>query len=144
METKYLVLGALTLLASGCAGLDFEADKGLVYFEPVPYVHYKVTPKCEATVSVVALPGERKHLAFKTGYGSSTLSAAVSGGILTSVGQATDTKVPETLTAIAGLKTAGLLADGGGDGVACPPVSLLIPFKAGKLDMDTAEPLPIG
>lgn len=55
------------------------------------------------TSSVVTLPGEPRSVAFRSGYGSANLGVHLSGGMITQVSQNTDTKVPETINAVAGL-----------------------------------------
>jgi hypothetical protein len=97
----------LTLTLPGCANLEFDSKKpGLTYFEPTPYLSVSKGADCKVTVTVLVLPGAKKTLAFNSGYGTADLSASVSSGLLQSVGQKTDTKVPETVTALAGVATA--------------------------------------
>jgi hypothetical protein len=101
----------LTVALAGCAHLEFkefnQKEPGLTYFEPVPYLAVTKGADCKMTVAVLSLPGEKRTLFFRSGYGTADLSATLSNGMLQSVGQKTDTKVPETLTAVAGLaKTA--------------------------------------
>ena len=101
------LLVALSVLG-GCAGLDF-GEKGLSYYEPKPYMLVTVNSNCDATGTLVSLPGEKKFVKFKSGYGSADLSVALSNGILTNVNQKTDTQIPETITSIASLATAAKL-----------------------------------
>jgi len=122
--TGACVLAAFAL--SGCAHLEFKAYKagepeqpGLTYFEPVPYLAVTKGADCKVTVTVLVLPGEKRTLLFRPGYGSADLSASVSNGMLQSVGQKTDTKIPETITALAGVAA---LAAGGRPGAAKEPV----------------------
>ncbi|MGA7644178.1 MAG: hypothetical protein WBW56_18410, partial [Syntrophobacteraceae bacterium] len=63
--------------------------------------------KAQVQVSIVYLPDLKKpcYAKLKSGYGSATLSLAFQNGMLTSVGQTTNTEVPETITALAGLVT---------------------------------------
>ncbi|MCO7225910.1 hypothetical protein [Pleionea sp. CnH1-48] len=131
----------LTFIISGCASIDFNVDsekdkeKGLVYYESKPYLLYLKTEKCETTVSVVSVPGTKKKMKFKTNmFGSSEHSAKFSNGIITEIGQTSDSKASELLTSIAGLKTAGVLSDPGQ--MKCDPVARMIPIKDGVLDVD--------
>ena len=97
---KYMEVLLATVL-SGCASIDFNADEdGAIYYKPVPYLFYAVTDKCVSSATVVTLPGERRHLDFKAGYGSSSLSAEFANGLLNKVGQTSDANIPETLTSI--------------------------------------------
>ncbi len=122
-------------LLGGCASIDFDADdSGLIYFEPLPHLFYTVTDECVSSVSVVSIPGQQKRIAFKSGYGAATLSASFANGVITDVGQATDTKVPETITSIAALAGALALARGAEDQTAsggCSPVAMLYPLRNG-------------
>lgn len=131
---------ALTLLVgiTGCASIDFNAKDGAVYYEPVPYLFYSQTDKCVRSVSAVSLPGEKRHLDFKTGYGSYSLSAKFSNGLLTEVGQTSDSKLPETLTSFAALGTAGLLTDSVG---LCSHKAILYPIKIKDGSLNLGKPL---
>ena len=105
---KYAKVSTLLVASSvlcGCAGLDF-GEKGLSYYEPKPYRLVSVNSNCDTTGTLVSLPGEKKFVKFKSGYGSADLSVALSNGILTNVNQKTDTQIPETITSIASLATA--------------------------------------
>jgi hypothetical protein len=96
---------ALTL--AGCAHLEFNAtEEGLTYFEPKPYLAVAKGVDCKVTVTVLVLPGKQRNLVFHSGYGTADLSASLANGMLQSVGQKTDTKIPETITAL----TAGAAA----------------------------------
>ncbi len=133
----------MTSIIVGCANVDFDADEdGAVYYEPLPYLFYSVTDKCISSASVVSLPGKKRHLDFSSGYGSSALSAEFSNGLLTKVGQTSDSKIPETLTSIAGLKTAGVLLDGASP--ACKPKSILFPIVDGVPDLNKPLDLNLG
>lgn len=104
---RYLIV--LTVgFAAGCSSINFKADdgKGLLYFEPVPVLAVRVDKDCKIESTVMSLPGQRRHVRMSAGYGSSELTLDLSNGIITKVGQTVDTKVPETLTAFAGLYSA--------------------------------------
>jgi hypothetical protein len=99
-----VLVGALA--TSGCAGLQFsgeERDDALTYFVPEPYLVVSISADCAWTANVISLPGQRRSVRFNNGYGTADLSLALSNGIITAVGQKTDSKIPETITAAAGL-----------------------------------------
>ena len=134
----------LTIALSGCASVDFNAgEDGAVYYEPLPYLFYSVSDKCISSASVVSLPGKKRHLDFKTGYGSSSLSAEFSNGLLTKVGQTSDTKIPETLTSIASLATAGVLGIAPG-AAGCPQKAVLFPIEDGIPNLQKPLDLNLG
>jgi len=130
---------------TGCSSLEFDArGPGLTYFEPVPYLAVSKTADCKVTASIFLLPGAKKTLAFHSGYGSADLSATLAGGMLQSVGQKTDTKVPETITAVAGL--AGLAAaravEPGKPDCSSSAYFVLYPIKNGDPDFDHPMKIP--
>jgi hypothetical protein len=138
-------------LVTGCAAVDFDANeadkekkKGLVYYEPKPYLLHTVTDKCVSSVTVVSIPAQQRRMKFKSGYGAATLSASFSNGVITAVGQATDTKVPETIAAVAG--ALALTSGAGGTGNAagpCDASATLYPLKDGVPDTTNPTSLPI-
>jgi len=133
----------LILITTGCANVDFNASEdGAVYYEPLPYLFYSVTDKCVSSATVVSLPGKKRHLNFSAGYGSSALSAEFSNGLLAKVGQTSDSKIPETLTSLAGLKTAGVLFDGASP--VCAPKSVLFPIEDGVPNLNKRLDLNLG
>lgn len=115
------------LLLGGCASINFDSNdkRGLVYYEPKPYLFYSQTKNCVSAVTVVTVPGKKKFMSFESGIGSSELSATFSNGIITGVGQASDSKMSETLSSIAAV--AGAMAAEGG--AVCSPVSVMFPIK---------------
>ena len=60
------------------------------------------TSSNKADVSVIYLPDLTNpvYARMKSGYGTADLSLSLEGGMLKSVGQKTDTKIPETITAL--------------------------------------------
>jgi hypothetical protein len=83
---------------------------------------------------------------FVPGYGSANLSASLTNGMIASVGQATDTKIPETITSIASLGTAvgGLKAMvEPGKQVICTPTALLYPISSGAPDLSNPLKFPV-
>jgi len=132
-NTRTAVCLFLALASSGCASLEFDAKTkpGLTYFEPVPYLAVTTTTDCKMTAAVLVLPGDKKMLSFHSGYGSADLSASVANGMLQAVGQKTDTKIPETITALAGVATAlGVRAEGAKE--TCEPRVRLFSIDGGK------------
>jgi hypothetical protein len=105
------IVTVATLLA-GCAELQFS-NGGLTYYDPVPALLVSTTCDSEkptvttTTATVLVLPGTMRTLKLKNGFGSSNLNATLSNGMITSVGQESDSKIPDTLTAIAGLGVFG-------------------------------------
>jgi len=104
---------ALALLFTGCAHISFHDSNnpgrniGFEYYKPKFYL--LVTDDKDGTkASVVTLPDltQPRYALLHAGYGSSNLSLAQSNGVLTTVGQAVDTKIPETIAAVSGLATA--------------------------------------
>ncbi len=135
----------LTFTLAGCAHLEFKASEpGLTYFEPVPYLAVAKGADCKVTVNVLVLPGEKRTLAFKSGYGTADLSATLSSGMLQSVGQKTDTKIPETITAVAGLAKAAAGFAAGPPAPDCSRSSYvrLYRFENGALTTDKPVEIP--
>jgi hypothetical protein len=62
----------------------------------------------------LSIPGAKRSVKPESGYGTADLSVNLSNGMITSFGQKTDTKIPETLTSLAsaatGVKTLASLA----------------------------------
>ena len=99
------------LLLSACARWEFSEDQhmkgeevGLKTWPSKPYLLVARTGNKDkpVEVSVVYLP-DLAHPVYvkpRTGYGSANLTIALTNGMITSVGQTTDTKIPETITAL--------------------------------------------
>jgi len=107
MTTKMIPILAIAATISGCAHIEFGKDAtagdGLIYFEPQPYLLIQQDKDCVTTASSVMLPGNKKQMIFKTGYGAGGLSASLSNGMIASVGQDSSSGVNETITAVAAL-----------------------------------------
>lgn len=136
----------LALALSGCASLEFDAKgPGLTYFEPKPYLAVSKAADCKVTAAVLVLPGEKKTLAFHSGYGMADLSASLANGMLQSVGQRTDTKIPETITAVAGLATAAArvaAAPPGKPDCSASTYVIFYPIKNGEPDFTSPLTVP--
>ncbi|WP_157061602.1 hypothetical protein [Pseudomonas sp. P97.38] len=94
----FVALGGSAALM-GCAGIDLGKD-GLTYYDPVPYLLVSNKADCSQSVTAVTLPGEKRSLKFKSGLGTAKLNVTLANGMITSIGQETDTKIPETITAL--------------------------------------------
>jgi hypothetical protein len=140
----------VTVLLSGCARLEFGTvdqngtmikENGLTYYEAKAYLFVAVNKDCVPTASVLMLPNEKKVVSLVPGMGSSDLSVALNNGMITNVGQKSDTAAPATLNALAGLAAAvppllaGVRTKEVGEVVICPQVSLY-PIVNGKPDMN--------
>lgn len=139
---------AITLTTStlaGCAGLQFNdgfRPDALNYYEAQPYLFVSTTRDCVSTATVVALPGAKRSVTLKSGYGSADLSVSLSSGIISSVGQKTDTKIPETIAAIGSLAAAAapLTTE---KQVVCDPTATLYPVVNGIPDLQHPLAFPI-
>lgn len=137
----FVRLAAAPALLAGCAHIEFDVDKGqgLAYYEPVPYLLVVPDAQCNLTATLLMLPGEKKHLKFADGYGAADLKVTLSNGMITEVGQNVNNQIPDTLTALAALKTAGVaLMQNGGS--ACDS-AMLYPIVNGVVDTAHAIPL---
>jgi hypothetical protein len=102
------------MLCIGCAGhLEFGRATGgaipsdaVSFYDQVPAVVVTISGDCTvaSTLTSLAQPGGRRWVKPVAGYGSSQLSANFAGSAaITSFGQTSDNKVPETITAVSGL-----------------------------------------
>lgn len=139
------IFGIVLVLLSGCARINFGGD-GMTYYDPKPYLFVSTTKECVTTATVITIPEVKKVMTFESGYGSAELSATLSNGMISSVGQKTDTKIPETLTAIASLGTAAagfkLTADTGKQ-IICTPAAMLYPVSDGVPDLNHPLSFPV-
>jgi hypothetical protein len=115
-RVAYLLTAILAGALSGCGSLKFYPDPamkqdevGLKGYYPKPYVLVARDGTSKVTsVTLVYLP-DLEHPVYaqaRSGYGSSNLTLSFTNGVITNFGQQTDSKVPETLTALGGLDTA--------------------------------------
>lgn len=149
-----LVTAALFIAACTPAQLMFgdgaRPPDTLAFFDPSPHLLVTVSADCTIASQVVAIPAAPRWVRMKPGHGASDLSVGFGNGLITSVGQKSDTKVPETIGGIANLATAiggivapALLDDGSAkakpEAKTCPPEAHLFPIGPdGKVDKDTA------
>ena len=105
------------LAVAGCARLAIYKNEelqgpeaGIKFHYAKPYLLVARTGNKDkpVEVSVIYLPdlANPMYAKLKTGYGSADLSLGFQNGMLTNVGQKTDTKIPETITAFSGLAAA--------------------------------------
>ena len=131
---------------AGCAGVDFNArkDSGLIYYPPKPYIFLSTGSDCTSVITLKTLPdtSNPKEVALKSGFGAAKLNLTLTDGMITTVGQETDTKIPETITALTGV-LAATKAKTQGDGnsattTSCVPQAYLIPIINGKVNLNDA------
>ncbi len=146
-----LLVMVCALALSGCARLEFYTkpnlegpETGVKFYYSKPYLLVARTPvpakaatpatpttpampatpaTTQVQVSIQYLPDLENpvYAKLKPGYGSTNLSLAFQNGILTSVGQNTDTKIPETITALTGMATAAAKLAEIREAPPCPP-----------------------
>ena len=123
---------------TGCAGLTFgpESTNALTYYDPRPYLFISTAADCATTATIISVPETRKGVTFNSGYGTADLSITLSGGMITAVGQKTDSKIPETLSSVATLATAvgGLARSTAAKEGACKPSARLYSIDKGIVD----------
>jgi hypothetical protein len=129
---------AAVSILTGCAGLSFgpESTNALTYYDPKPYLFISTGTDCVSTATIIAVPETRKGVSFNSGYGTADLSITLSGGMITAVGQKTDSKIPETLSSVATLATAvgGLAKSAAPKEHACPPGARLYDIDKGVIN----------
>lgn len=94
---------------AGCAGYDFHEtprEGGLTYWETAPFLAVTTGADCKQTLEVLSLPARPRSVSLNSGYGAAELNVTFKDGTITQIGQKTDTKIPETITNLAGLTTA--------------------------------------
>lgn len=113
MKTNLLTILTFTLILSGCATVKFYSNKnlteeaGIEFYSPKPYLIVEKNPAKDVSLkmSIVYLPDfdNPKYAKLKPGFGTSDLKLSLENGIITSYGITSDSKIPETITAISGL-----------------------------------------
>lgn len=136
-----IALAAATTL-SGCASLQFSDQRrpdGVTFFDPKPVMIVACDEHDRQTVTFTAVPDvtHPRSVRAKSGWGSANLTATFSGGLLTQFGQQTDTKIPETITALTGVASLGLTGGAKGFPAAASADAKCVPgvfeFTAGGL-----------
>ncbi len=105
----------LCMFFAGCAGVKLYKDEalktqtGLKFYYPHPYllVEQNVSKDTPVKTSLIFLPdlANPVYAKVKSGLGSSNFSLELANGALSTYGLVTDSQIPETLTAAAGLLT---------------------------------------
>ena len=101
---------------------DSAYEDGLRFYRPEPYLLVTKDKEEKLQTSVIYLPNKTQEYALRTkpGIGAIEMSATLTHGWnLTEIGAKIDSKVPETITALAGVLTAA-----GGLGVARTTLTL--------------------
>jgi uncharacterized membrane-anchored protein YhcB (DUF1043 family) len=118
MRARWLTAAAIcvALCASGCARFAFYSnadltgrETGIKFYTPKPYLLVARTGAQDkpTEVSVIYIPDLARpiYAQLRTGIGSANLTMTLSNGMLTTIGQDTDTKIPELITALGGFAT---------------------------------------
>jgi hypothetical protein len=118
---KYLPLVLAGLLAGGCANVEVkhvpfdDTSNGVHFYEPKPYLLVSKSLKTdkdgkslppEFSNQIIYLPNPKQRYAVKINPGWGTVDGSVklvNGWMLDSLGSKMDSKIPETINAIAGL-----------------------------------------
>ena len=131
---------------TGCAGLTFgpESTSALTYYDPKPYLFISTTADCVSTATIISVPETKKGVSFNSGYGTADLSITLSGGMITAVGQKTDSKILETLSSVATLATAvgGLARSAAPPEAACKQSARLYNIDKGVVDPKPVVVIP--
>jgi hypothetical protein len=112
---KTLILITCITLFSSCAGVQFYKDAdlknetGIKVFSPKPYLLVSRTNAKDKPVeiSINYLPdlSAPQYVKMNSGLGSSNITFSLKDGMLVTYGLTTDSKIPETISSIAGLLT---------------------------------------
>jgi len=110
----------ISFVLTSCANVKFYSDEaltqktGIRYYQPKPYVMVTKTGNKEnpVKIEVIYLPdiSAPNFAVYKPGWGKHQFSLTLANGIMTQYGQETDSQVPETINAIAGLAAQGATA----------------------------------
>lgn len=136
--TGYLRLSAILSLAGlgACAQIAFHEDyrpDALAFYDPVPYMFVGLNAECVWSATLITMPGKRRSLSLQPGIGSSEFGVSLNNGMISSVSQKSDTKLPETISAVSGLATAiGTYGAAGPTKPKCQPSGHLYPIEDGR------------
>lgn len=131
MKTMYfaIILCAASVFFNGCASVQFYSDSGLTQKTGLkvcpakPYLLVEYNPGKDKTpkTTLLWLPdmANPQYVKLTSGFGSNEMKLAFKNGCLDTYGITTDTKIPESINALAYLmsKTADVAAN-----FAAPPV----------------------
>lgn len=138
-QGKHIVIAGIlsTIALSGCARFQFgsDTDNAMLYYEPKPYMLVATTKECVTTATVVSVPVTPKYVKLRPGIGANNLNMTLTNGVITSIGQVNDPKMPETTTAITGMLTAAaamgvMAADDANPAKTCAPSAVLYQVDA--------------
>lgn len=117
-EVRSIAAVAASVLISGCAGVEFytspkltkDSETGIPIYASKPYLLVSRTGNKDkpTEVSIIHLSDVSRviYAKPKSGFGSSNLTMSLTNGQMSAFGQQVDTKIPETITSLAGLVTA--------------------------------------
>ncbi len=117
MKFRAFFILVVTVLLNSCATVDFyskstlseDSKTGIEFYSAKPYLLVENNPAKDVSLrtSIIYLPDltKPKYAKIKPGIGSSDLKLSLSNGIINSYGITTDSKVPETISALTGALT---------------------------------------
>ena len=115
MKTNCLITLVISLLfIGGCASVKFydssvsnSEDSGFLYYPPKPYLLIEQGEKAVST-KLISLPDlSRPHrIKHKDGFGTAEMGFEIDNGMIKSFNSKSDSKGPETITALTGIGTA--------------------------------------
>lgn len=117
------IIGLMALAITGCATVNFYSNPGLTektglkFYTVKPYLQVEREPQSNAVlkVTVIYLPdlAHPQYLAVKEGLGSKKLDLKLNEGSISTLGISTETKLPESIEALAAMidKSAGAVKD---------------------------------
>ena len=107
------IAGLIILVLTGCAPVKFYSNQGLTeksglkYYTAKPYLQVEKDPVNNSVVkaTVIYLPdlANPQYLVVKDGLGSRKVDLKLTDGSINTLGVATDTKIAETIDALAAL-----------------------------------------
>ena len=107
------IAGLIILVLTGCAPVKFYSNQGLTeksglkYFTAKPYLQVEKDPVNNSVVkaTVIYLPdlANPQYMVVKDGLGSRKVDLKLTDGSINTLGVATDTKIAETIDALAAL-----------------------------------------
>jgi hypothetical protein len=106
-----MILALVALLTSGCATIKFYSDQslktetGLKFYSAKPYLLVEHKTSSDTSSRIIYLPdlANPQYAKIKPGLGASELNIALTNSMLATYGSKTDSKIPETITSVAGL-----------------------------------------